>query len=58
MRALAHHFNKTSDTEEELKYIKAIAKEDSQILILNAECFVRLSQYVKIISSPFNPSDP
>lgn len=48
MRALAHHFNKTSDTEEELKYIKAIAKEDSQILILNAECFVRLANTSKL----------
>ena len=48
MRALAHHFNKTSDKEVELNYIKAIAKEDSQILILNEECFVRLANTSKL----------
>lgn len=48
MRAFAHHFNKTSDKDVELSSIKAIAKEDSQILILNEECFVQLAKTSKL----------
>lgn len=48
MRALAHHFNKTSDKDVELNSIKAIAKECSQVLILNEECFVKLAETSKL----------
>ena len=48
MRALAHHFNKTSDRDSDLNSIKAIAKEDSQVLILTEECFVQLANTSKL----------
>jgi len=48
MRALAHHFNKTSDTATELNSIKTVAQEDSQILVLSEGCFVQLAKTSKL----------
>ena len=50
MRAFAHFYNKPKrDTlTEDLAYIKAFAQEDSQVLIFNEECFVRLAKTSKL----------
>lgn len=48
MRAFAHFYNKTSDKVEGLESICSVALEDSQILILNAACFVGLARVSKL----------
>lgn len=48
MRAFAHCYNKNPRGQEELTSIRAVAQEDSQILIINEECFVKLAKISKL----------
>ena len=48
MRALAHFYNKTSDKIEALVSISSVAQENSQVLILNDDCFVGLARVSKL----------
>ena len=51
MRALAHFYNKTSDSMDNCylkSSIKSCAQEDSQVLILNENCFIELAKVSKL----------